>query len=70
MVWSCFYLTFYVKLNVLYFGTIAKVQETPKQKLLQQQEEHNGELDEEILIVNRMKLAQKMAGQKKKADKQ
>lgn len=32
--------------------------------------EHNGELDEEILIANRMKLAQKMAGQKKKADKQ
>ncbi|EFN63821.1 Signal recognition particle receptor subunit alpha-like protein [Camponotus floridanus] len=47
----------------------AKIQETPKQKL-QQQAEHNGELDEEILIANRMKLAQKMAGQKKKADKQ
>lgn len=46
----------------------AKVQETPKQKLLQA--EHNGELDEEILIANRMKLAQKMTGQKKKADKQ
>jgi len=56
-------------LNVLYFDIIAKIQETPKQKL-QQQAEHNGELDEEILIANRMKLAQKMAGQKKKADKQ
>ncbi|XP_072750017.1 signal recognition particle receptor subunit alpha homolog isoform X2 [Anoplolepis gracilipes] len=47
----------------------AKIQEPPKQKL-DQQAEHNGELDEEILIANRMKLAQKMTGQKKKADKQ
>ncbi|XP_072750016.1 signal recognition particle receptor subunit alpha homolog isoform X1 [Anoplolepis gracilipes] len=47
----------------------SKIQEPPKQKL-DQQAEHNGELDEEILIANRMKLAQKMTGQKKKADKQ
>ncbi|XP_012215279.1 signal recognition particle receptor subunit alpha homolog isoform X2 [Linepithema humile] len=48
----------------------AKIQEIPKQELPKQQVEHNGELDEEILIANRMKLAQKMSGQKKKADKQ
>ncbi|XP_012215278.1 signal recognition particle receptor subunit alpha homolog isoform X1 [Linepithema humile] len=47
-----------------------KIQEIPKQELPKQQVEHNGELDEEILIANRMKLAQKMSGQKKKADKQ
>lgn len=42
----------------------------PKQEPLKQQAVHNGVLDEETLITNRMKLAQKMAGQKKKADKQ
>lgn len=57
-------------LNVLYFGITAKIQEAPKPNLLKQQAEHNGELDEEILIANRMKLAQKMTGPKKKADKQ
>lgn len=31
---------------------------------------HNGELDEETLLTNRLKLAQKLSGQKKKADKQ
>ncbi|XP_032685876.1 signal recognition particle receptor subunit alpha homolog isoform X2 [Odontomachus brunneus] len=46
----------------------AKIQE--KQEPLKQQAIHNGELDEETLIANRIKLAQKMAGQKKKADKQ
>ncbi|XP_029172260.1 signal recognition particle receptor subunit alpha homolog isoform X2 [Nylanderia fulva] len=48
----------------------AKIQEPPKQELLKQQTEHNGELDEEVLLANRLKLAQKKAGQKKKADKQ
>ncbi|XP_011630084.1 signal recognition particle receptor subunit alpha homolog, partial [Pogonomyrmex barbatus] len=47
-----------------------KIQDVPKQELPKQQMEHNGELDEETLIANRMKLAQKIAGQKKKADKQ
>ncbi|KYN28419.1 Signal recognition particle receptor subunit alpha like protein [Trachymyrmex cornetzi] len=47
----------------------AKIQDAPKQELPKHQVEHNGELDEETLIANRMKLAQKMAGQKKKADK-
>lgn len=47
-----------------------KIQEIPKQEPPKQQVEHNGELDEEILIANRKKIAQKMAGQKKKADKQ
>ncbi|XP_077261689.1 signal recognition particle receptor alpha isoform X1 [Temnothorax americanus] len=46
-----------------------KIQDIPRQELPKQQVEHNGELDEETLITNRMKLAQKMAG-KKKADKQ
>lgn len=53
----------------MYFNVAAKIQDIPKQELLKQVE-HNGELDEETLITNRMKLAQKMAGQKKKADKQ
>ncbi|KAL0123834.1 hypothetical protein PUN28_005991 [Cardiocondyla obscurior] len=48
----------------------AKIQDIPKQESPKQHVEHNGELDEETLITNRMKLAQKMAGQKKKADKQ
>ncbi|XP_011172966.1 signal recognition particle receptor subunit alpha homolog isoform X1 [Solenopsis invicta] len=47
-----------------------KIQDVPKQELPKQQVQHNGQLDEETLIANRMKLAQKMAGQKKKADKQ
>ncbi|KAL0123833.1 hypothetical protein PUN28_005991 [Cardiocondyla obscurior] len=47
-----------------------KIQDIPKQESPKQHVEHNGELDEETLITNRMKLAQKMAGQKKKADKQ
>ncbi|XP_012535416.2 signal recognition particle receptor subunit alpha homolog [Monomorium pharaonis] len=47
-----------------------KIQDVPKQELPKQQMEHNGELNEETLIANRIKLAQKMAGQKKKADKQ
>lgn len=54
----------------MFYGSTAKIQETPKQELLKQQTEHNGELDEEVLIANRIKLAQKKAGQKKKADKQ
>lgn len=49
---------------------VAKIQEIPKQEPVKQQALHNGELDEETLIANHMKLAQKMAGQKKKADKQ
>lgn len=47
-----------------------KIQDVLKQELPKQQIEHNGELNEETLIANRMKLAQKMAGPKKKADKQ
>ncbi|XP_011338925.1 signal recognition particle receptor subunit alpha homolog isoform X2 [Ooceraea biroi] len=47
-----------------------KIQEISKQEVVKQPVERNGELDEETLIANRMKLAQKMAGQKKKADKQ
>lgn len=57
-------------LNWIFYGFTAKIQESPKQELLKQQTEHNGELDEEVLIANRIKLAQKKAGQKKKADKQ
>ncbi|EFN89594.1 signal recognition particle receptor subunit alpha homolog isoform X2 [Harpegnathos saltator] len=48
----------------------AKIQENSKQEPMKQQAVHNGELDEETLIANRMKLVQKMTGQKKKADKQ
>ncbi|XP_012247434.1 signal recognition particle receptor subunit alpha homolog isoform X1 [Bombus vosnesenskii] len=47
-----------------------KIQEVPKQDLSNNQVNHNGEMDEEVLIANRMKLAQKMNNQKKKADKQ
>lgn len=54
----------------MYLNAAAKIQDIPKQQLPKQQVEHNGEIDEETLITNRMKLAQKMAGQKKKADKQ
>lgn len=54
----------------MYLIAVAKIQDVSKQELPKQQIEHNGELDEETLIANRMKLAQKMAGQKKKADKQ
>ena len=42
-----------------------KVPDSPKPVVVQ-----NGELDEEVLIANRMKLLQKMSGPKKKADKQ
>lgn len=49
---------------------LAKTQETCKQQEAVKQPERNGQLDEETLIANRVKLAQKMAGQKKKADKQ
>ncbi|XP_046831429.1 signal recognition particle receptor subunit alpha homolog [Vespa crabro] len=47
-----------------------KVQEISKLESSKSQINHNGELDEETLIANRMKLAQKLSGQKKKADKQ
>lgn len=47
-----------------------KIQEVPKQDLSNNQVNHNGEMDEEVLIANRMKLAQKMNNQKKKIDKQ
>ncbi|XP_003398024.4 signal recognition particle receptor subunit alpha homolog isoform X1 [Bombus terrestris] len=47
-----------------------KIQEVPKQDLSNNQVNHNGEMDEEVLIANRMKLAQKMNNQKKKVDKQ
>ncbi|XP_076221968.1 signal recognition particle receptor alpha isoform X2 [Nomia melanderi] len=50
-----------------------KVQEVPKQDLQNNQtnnHNHNGEIDEEVLIANRLKLAQKLSGQKKKVDKQ
>ncbi|XP_043487834.1 signal recognition particle receptor subunit alpha homolog isoform X2 [Polistes fuscatus] len=48
----------------------AKVQEVPKLESSKSQISSNGEVDEETLIANRMKLAQKLSGQKKKADKQ
>nr|KAF7390690.1 hypothetical protein H0235_017852 [Vespula pensylvanica] len=49
----------------------AKVQEISKQlDFPKSQINHNGEVDEETLIANRMRLAQKLSGQKKKADKQ
>ncbi|KAL2748132.1 signal recognition particle receptor subunit alpha [Vespula maculifrons] len=49
----------------------AKVQEISKQlDFPKSQANHNGEVDEETLIANRMRLAQKLSGQKKKADKQ
>ncbi|XP_076395567.1 signal recognition particle receptor alpha isoform X1 [Megachile rotundata] len=47
-----------------------KVQEVPKQDLVNNQINHNGEINEEILIANRVKLAQKLNNQKKKVDKQ
>ncbi|XP_076683282.1 signal recognition particle receptor alpha isoform X2 [Andrena cerasifolii] len=47
-----------------------KIQEVPKQDLPNNQTNHNGEINEEILIANRIKLAQKLGGQKKKVDKQ
>ncbi|XP_017794131.1 PREDICTED: signal recognition particle receptor subunit alpha homolog isoform X4 [Habropoda laboriosa] len=48
-----------------------KVQEfkVPKEDLPNNQANHNGEIDEEILIANRMKLAQKLNNQKKKVGK-
>ncbi|KAI4481741.1 hypothetical protein M0804_009262 [Polistes exclamans] len=48
----------------------SKVQEVPKLESSKSQISSNGEVDEETLIANRMKLAQKLSGQKKKADKQ
>ncbi|XP_020292305.1 signal recognition particle receptor subunit alpha homolog [Pseudomyrmex gracilis] len=51
-------------------GDYAKLQEITKQEVPKQTVVHNGELEEDVLIANRMKLAQKMVGQKKKADKQ
>ncbi|KAL2712243.1 signal recognition particle receptor subunit alpha isoform X2 [Vespula squamosa] len=48
----------------------AKAQEISKLEFPKSQTNHNGEVDEETLIANRMKLAQKLSGQKKKADKQ
>ncbi|KZC13571.1 Signal recognition particle receptor subunit alpha [Dufourea novaeangliae] len=49
-----------------------KVQEIPKQDLPNNEtnnHNHNGEIDEETLIANRLKLAQKLTGKKKKVDK-
>ncbi|CAL7939451.1 unnamed protein product [Xylocopa violacea] len=46
-----------------------KVQEVPEQDLSNNQVNHNGEIDEEVLIANRMKLVQKLSSQKKKFDK-
>ncbi|XP_053997427.1 signal recognition particle receptor subunit alpha homolog [Hylaeus anthracinus] len=45
----------------------SKIQEGPKQDISNNQ---NGEIDEETLIANRMKLVQKLNSQKKKVDKQ
>ncbi|XP_043251321.1 signal recognition particle receptor subunit alpha homolog isoform X1 [Colletes gigas] len=45
----------------------SKIQEIPKQDL---SNNRNEEIDEEMLIANRMKLAQKLNSQKKKVDKQ
>lgn len=47
-----------------------KVQEVPKQDPPNHQENHNGEIDEDVLLANRIKLAQKRNNQKKKVDKQ
>ncbi|XP_076171932.1 signal recognition particle receptor alpha [Ptiloglossa arizonensis] len=48
-----------------------KIQEVLKQDLQNNQTNNqNGEIDEETLIANRMKLAQKLNNQKKKVDKQ
>ncbi|KAK9304114.1 hypothetical protein QLX08_004389 [Tetragonisca angustula] len=47
-----------------------KILEASKQDLSHNQINHNGEINEEVLIANRMKLAQKMNNQKKKVDKQ
>ncbi|XP_029038225.1 signal recognition particle receptor subunit alpha homolog isoform X2 [Osmia bicornis bicornis] len=46
-----------------------EVQEVPKQELPNNQTNHNGEINEEILIANRVRLAQKLNNQKKKVDK-
>lgn len=42
-----------------------KVPDSPKPNVIQ-----NGEMNEDILMANRLRLAQKMSGPKKKADKQ
>ncbi|XP_076657686.1 signal recognition particle receptor alpha isoform X1 [Halictus rubicundus] len=50
-----------------------KVQEVPKQDVQNNQtnnHNHNGEIDEDILIANRLKLAQSMTSQRKKVEKQ
>lgn len=48
-----------------------KIQEPAKVEPPKQQPPvTNGNLDEDILLANRQKLAQRMAGPKKKADKQ
>lgn len=53
------------------FDSLAKIQEVLKQDLQNNQTNNqNGEIDEETLIANRMKLAQKLNNQKKKVDKQ
>lgn len=46
-----------------------KIQEVPKPEVTNHQLIQNGELDEETLFANRLKLAQKLTGQKKKVDK-
>ncbi|XP_076749158.1 signal recognition particle receptor alpha isoform X2 [Xylocopa sonorina] len=46
-----------------------KVQEVPEQDLSNNQVNHNGEIDEEVLIANRKKFVQKKSNQKKKVDK-
>lgn len=47
-----------------------KIQEVPKPEIINHQLTQNGELDEETLFANRLKLAQKLSGQKKKVEKQ
>ncbi|XP_046432998.1 signal recognition particle receptor subunit alpha homolog isoform X1 [Neodiprion fabricii] len=47
-----------------------KIQEPVKPDVPKQSPVTNGELDEETLLANRLKLVQKIAGPKKKADKQ
>ncbi|XP_015594091.1 signal recognition particle receptor subunit alpha homolog isoform X2 [Cephus cinctus] len=47
-----------------------KIQEPLKPEPPKPANNQNGELDEEILMANRLKLAQKLTGQKKKAEKQ
>lgn len=44
---------------------VPKVPDSPKPNVVQ-----NGESNEDVLMANRLRLAQKMSGPKKKADKQ